>query len=979
MTTQTEDIRSPAAPIRFASFVVDAAEERLLRNGEILPLRRRTLAVLHHLALRPGRLVTKAELFEAVWPDVSVSEVVLAVCISELRKVLDDDARVPRFIETVHGRGYRFIGDVDDADAPSAGTPSRVGIVGRDAELARLGRHLDLALAGRRQLVFVTGDVGIGKTTVVEAFVDLLAAKGSFWVARGQCVELHGAGEPFLPVLEGLGRLCREPAGRALVPLLHQHAPSWLLQLPGLVASADREELVRQHAAVTRTRMLREMVVGVEALTTATPLVMVLEDLHWSDPSTYDLLSALAQGRDPARLLVIGTYRPVDLGSDDRRLDVVGSLLDGRHPCAEIGLEPLSESATEEYLRTRFAGGSLPSGFARAVHRRTGGNPLFIVHVADQMGTTADVTVVPELTTLLGDVPGSLRRAIDKQLERLGSDERRVLDAASIAGVEFTAAEVAAALDDDVDTVETRCRTLVKRHAFLRALGPSEWPDGTVSGRYAFTHALYAEVLHDDLVESARRRHHQRIGERLESAYDGHAFEIAATLAVHFARSGDDARALAYDRKAGERAIGCHAFAEAAAHYRSALRALERLRDRDGRRVDELQLQVALGGALSQIHGFAAPEVGSVYARALALCDDVGDVQERFVAIAGLEAFYSIRGDLPIASSLGRQLLLLGESSGDRTRLLEAHHAMGCNRMRAAELEDSRSHLEEAVALYDLDPRRDAHRLTGHDPKVCCLGHLACVQWFRGRAAQARSSAAAALAWAEELSHPPTLALALTTAASLYALRREPRHVDELATRALAVSSEYGLVFFAAIASIQRGCALAALGHGGEADELLQAGLRGYRATGAGTNDVAYRMLATDAYLQLGRMDEAQRELDFAFEAMERHGERHVEAELERLKGELIERRDRRRWQDAERCFRKAVDVARGQGARSSELRALTSLVRLPMDAGRISGAREELRRLTSELTEAADTADFADAIAVLEGGSGPTGRFRRA
>jgi predicted ATPase len=281
-------------------------------------------------------------------------------------------------------------------------------------------------------------------------------------------------------------------------------------------------------------------------------------------------------------------------------------------------------------------------------------------------------------------------------------------------------------------------------------------------------------------------------------------------------------------------------------------------------------------------------------------------------------------------------------------------------------------HLEQAVTLYDFERQPDAHRLTGHDPKVCCLGHLACVQWLSGHPEKARTSAEAALAWAEELSHPPTLALALTLAASVHALRREPGPIEQLAARALQLSAEYGLVFFATIASIQRGCALAAFGRGREAEELLQAGLRGYGATGAGTNEVAYRMFAVEAYLHVGGMDGANRELVAAFEAMERHGERHVEAELERLKGELMVRADQRRREEAEQCFRKALDVARRRHARSLGLRAALSLARLHGEGTRRSpGPWDDLQRAHGWFTEGFDAPDLAEAAALLGAGRG--------
>jgi predicted ATPase len=336
------------------------------------------------------------------------------------------------------------------------------------------------------------------------------------------------------------------------------------------------------------------------------------------------------------------------------------------------------------------------------------------------------------------------------------------------------------------------------------------------------------------------------------------------------------------------------------------------------------------------VAGFAAPEVGDVYARALVLSEQIGDVPERFVVVAGLEAFYSLRGDLPTASALARRLLQLGEESGDRVRLTEGNHAIGCNRLRAAEFAAARAHLEQAIALYGVEPRADAHRLSGHDPKVCCLGHLACVLWVTGYPTQARSCAEEALGFAETLAHPPTLALALVLAAAVHLLRGEPRCVEELTSRTLAIASEYGLAFWTSIASVQRGWALAELGHGAEAVELLQGGIRTYCAIGAGAHEVDYRALAVRGYARIGRIDDARRELAGAFDAMERNGERYFESELQRIKGELLVREDagrriglRSRLTEAEKCFREAIGIACRRQAKSLELRAAISLSRL--------------------------------------------------
>src|SRR5262249_19682869 len=306
--------------------------------------------------------------------------------------------------------------------------------------------------------------------------------------------------------------------------------------------------------------------------------------------------------------------------------------------------------------------------------RRTGGNPLFMAHVASRLEAaglraSGNRVVVPDLEKVLGEIPGSLRRAIEKHLGRLGPDEQRALEGAAIAGIEFVAGDVAAGLCEDAEIVDGWCGALARRDQLLRSLGTCEWPDGTATGRYAFTHSLYLEVLQSRVTEGVQRRLHQRIGERLESAYGGRAPEIASSLSAHFARSGDHARAYRYHRHAGEQAVQRNAFHEAAAHLRSALQALGRSSDGGSHVLDELQVQISLGAALSQVAGFAAPDVGDVYARALALSEHIGDIAGRFVVVAGLEAFYSIRGDLPTAGGLARQLVELGEESGDRVFL----------------------------------------------------------------------------------------------------------------------------------------------------------------------------------------------------------------------------------------------------------------------------------------------------------------------
>ncbi|MGH7311744.1 MAG: AAA family ATPase, partial [Candidatus Rokuibacteriota bacterium] len=537
--------------LTFGPFRLDPATESVWRDAEEIRLRPKTFAVLRYLAERPGRLITKEELLEAIWPEVAVGDAALAVCVGEIRKALGDEARTPRFIVTVHRRGYRFIGAIRAAvSAEPVQTPPR-GLVGRQRELSRLHGWLERALRDERQVVFVTGEPGIGKTALVEAFLATIPAAG-FWSARGQCLDHYGAGEAYLPILDALGRLARRPGGDRVVNILATHAPTWLAQMPSLVSPEALADLQARTLGTTRERMLREMAEAMEALAAERPLVLLLEDLHWSDPSTLDLLAALAGRREPARLLLIGTYRPVDVIVRGHPLRTVVQQLALRGASEELPLELLGEADVGCYLTGRF-GGEVGSRLAPAVYKRTDGLPLFMVSVVDGLIAQSLLVEVAGRWEVHGDeaaihtaVPHGLRQMIEQQFARLGPDAQRLLEAASVAGTAFSAATLAGALGDDVETVEDRCEALARREQFIGAGGVEEWPDGTVAGRYRFLHVLYEHVLYERLPAARRTSLHRRIGEREEAGFRARPGERAAALALHFERSRDAARAVRY-------------------------------------------------------------------------------------------------------------------------------------------------------------------------------------------------------------------------------------------------------------------------------------------------------------------------------------------------------------------------------------------------------------------------------------------------
>src|SRR5262252_1760413 len=357
--------------ITFGPFRLETSQVRLWRGEQAVPLRPRTGAVLRYLATHPGRLVTKTELLQHVWTGTHVTDTVLRVCIREIRTVLEDAVEAPQYLQTVGKQGYQWLVAGDRAAVPPAAARP---IVGRQAEVETLERRFTRAATGDRQLVFLSGEGGIGKTTVIDLWLTHLNVGNAVWLGRGQCAEHYGAGESYLPVLEALGQLSRGPAGPALLAALRRYAPMWLVQLPGLVSDAELERVQRQVQGATQARMKRELAEVLDVLTADTPLVLVLEDLHWSDSATVELLAYLAQRRAPARLLVLGTYRPVELALRPSMRGLVQELC-GREQAVDLRLELLTAAEVTAYVAGRL-GGPVAAPFSAFLCERTEGNAL---------------------------------------------------------------------------------------------------------------------------------------------------------------------------------------------------------------------------------------------------------------------------------------------------------------------------------------------------------------------------------------------------------------------------------------------------------------------------------------------------------------------------------------------------------------------------------------------------------------------------
>jgi DNA-binding winged helix-turn-helix (wHTH) protein/predicted ATPase len=949
-----------------------------------LSLAPRAFAVLRHLVEHRGRLITKEELLAAVWRDAIVSDAALASSIRDLRRALGDSSNAPRYIQTVHRRGFRFIGPVAlptpvvSAGFPASFTPSPTAstLVGREAELAGLHARLATALSGQRQLVFVTGEPGIGKTALMEMFLAEVGEANALRIGCGQCVEQYGAGEAYLPVLEALGRLGRAPGGEQLIQILAQHAPTWLEQLPGLLSDRDVEAVRRRAEGATRGRMLRELVEALDALTRDAPLVLLVEDLHWSDSATIDLLGMLARRREASRLLVLGTYRPADVAADTAHpLKRVKHELQLHGHCDEIPLQFLSAAAVGQYLSRRFPGHAWPPDLALVLHRNTEGNPLFLVNTIDDLIDQGQLRKVDGQWRLAGPAddiasraPRTLWQLVEQQVERLTADEQAVLVAASVAGTEFSAAAAVAA-GFDPQHAERQCEALARRGQFLRRVGIAEWPDGTAAGRYAFIHALYQQVLYARVSIGERVRLHLRTAERLERGYGDRAGEIAGELALHFEHGRDFERAARYHRHAGEHALRQHAYREAADHASRGLDSLGTLPESRGRTEQELSLQVTRGSALTATQGYAAPEVARTYERAWQLCAQVGETPQLLPVLLGVGRFYVVRGEFQTARAVGTHLLTMAEATRDGAMLLAAHNALGIVSLYAGDLEVALGHLERGIELYGSDEpgaaRSSAYRLV--PPGVTCTIHAAWTLWMLGYPDRAAARSREALALARLLDHPFGVSYACHLAAGLHQWRREHQPVHELENEALAHDTEHGFTLLLTTGLIQRGWLLA---EGGQAEAGLaqmQEGLARHREIGAAVLVPAALALVAQAHGTLGRPAEGLSAVAEALAVAQQSGQHYWEAELHRLTGVLTLQAGPATAGEVESHFLQALEIARRQRAKSLELRAAASLSRLWADRDNVKEAHALLSGVYAWFTEGFDTADLREAKSLLE------------
>lgn len=943
---------SIANPVRlsFDQFELDEANAWLLRDGKAVALAPTPFSLLCALARQPGTLLSKDALLDTVWGHQFVSESVLKTAISDLRTALGDNPREPRFIETVSRRGYRFIAVPAAAPPapPLAATPAAVhrlspSFIGRADAFSQLHQAWNQACCGQRAVVWVAGEPGIGKTTLIEHFV---AGLGGIVCARGQCVEHYGVGEPYLPVLEALAELCR--GDPALPALLRSVAPTWLLQLPWLSTAEERDVLRRELAGVGPDRMLREMAELLDRYTEQRPLLLVTEDLHWSDRATIQLIDYVARRRGRARLMWLASFRLAEVIALDHPLNPLRHELRLQRLCQEVVLDPFSETEVADFIAQRSASLARDEAFVRALHERTDGVPLFVSSVVTEvMERTADDAAVEARLAAVA-VPESLAAIIDHYIARLASEPRALLAAAAICGVEFRVETVALALERDVASVALDCEELVREQVWLSA-PRAGGEDEAAELPYAFRHALFRQVLYDRTPPSARTQLHRRVGAALERERSAGVPVAAAELAMHFDRARQPMTALRYYVEAAQAALlhfspaSCMSLAERASGLlQQAPQGFER---------DALEITLATMQGLSAFHLLGVgSEAKDAFERAYALLPGVPEHAMRGRLLHAFGYVLSLRGEHAQALAVAERAEALSSAQNDPVLMLaaclvrgETHHIQG--RSRAA-----CSWFERGLAITQaLDIA--ANEVFAVDPQVTLLGLLAIELLRAGLIEQGRMHMQRSHERARELRQPMSRLVAIWHEALFEVRLGNASRVATLADEMRALVDEFSLGQGRTACQWFRGWADAHAGQPLEGYRLIQEAYEQNVRLGmrAGASEVLG--YAAQALLLAGDCDGAQARLQEALQVADELAERVYLPQLLLLEAAIA--RAQGRTGAAVASARRAVEEARAQEAPWVELLALA-------DFCEHHGATAEdslaLAALADRLPEAADT-----------------------
>lgn len=847
-------------------------------------------------------------------------------------------------------------------------------MVGREEEFAKLQGCIDSLLAGLGQIITVIGEAGIGKSRLVAEIRGYTSEKDLTWI-EGRALSYGGALTywPWMEILRKATSITEEDSNEQIIEKLRTSVEELLpdCSLPEIipflasVLSVNIQgdlagEFPKMPPEAVRRHVFNNMRDFISAMAHRRPLILVLEDMHWSDPSSVELAQYLMELTDTVPLMLISIFRP--------HTDVPGWQLkvkadaDFPHRHTEIRLEPLSVENSARLVDNLLVIENLDSDAREMILAKTEGNPFFleealrslldrgiVVQREGKWHTTRKITML--------DVPDTVQGVLLARIDRLQEDVRRVLQMASVIGRTFLyrVLKYIAGVEKELNAHLSQLQRvqLIREKARIPEL------------EYIFKHVLAQEAAYTTLLLERKKELHLKVASCIETLYADRLEEYYGIIAHHYERAEVWEKAVEYLKKEGDKAVRLYANEAAIVHLTKGLELLKSLPEKPERAKRELDLQIALGIPLIAAKGNAAPEVGATYARARELCEQVGETSQLFQVLVGLRRFYFARGELLTAHEQGEQLLVMAQGVQDSTYLSRAQAMLVETLYYLGEFAQVQEQCEQVIALYDPKQQRSQVFLYGTDSSSITIFE-ACALWHLGYPDQALKMSNKALASTQELSHPFNLAHAFFYVVSLHQFRREVQVVREKAEALIQLATEQGFPLFFALGTILRGWALAEQGQGNEGIAQMRQGLDAWRATGGEVFRSYFLSLLAEAYGKVGQAKEGLAVLSETLAIAHKNGERFHEAELYRIKGELLLMQNEDEA-EIETCFQKAIDVACQQQAKSFELRAVMSLSRLWQKQGKKEEARTLLQEVYGWFKEGFDTADLKEAKALLE------------
>jgi predicted ATPase len=889
--------------------------------------------------------------------------------------------------------------------------PPRPVFVAREKELDRLAESLKTALLGQGRVLFVTGDAGSGKTALIQEFCRrALDSQPDLIIAGGKCNAQTGAGDPYLPFIEILslltgdveakfsaGSISREQALRlwTLLPsaakgllengqdLINIFTPGaslvsrasafssgwtdWLAQLKKLV---ERKSAFPADPTLQQSHLFEQYTRVLQSLSRDKPLVLVLEDLQWVDAGSANLLFHIGRQIKGHHILVVGSFRPAEiaLGRDEKRHPVEPVLHEFKRDFGEIELDLEKGDGrgfVDSYLNSEP--NRLGSKWRQTLFAQTKGQPLFTVELLRAMQEQGMLVRDREGRWVEGrtfaweKLPSRIDAVITARISRLTETQREVLTLASVEGQEFTAEVVSRLQKVEVrDLIRILSSELEKRHHLISAKGIRSLGRQRLS-LYVFQNSLFQKYLYAGLDEVERTHLHEDVGNILESLYG-----------EHFQEAGIMPKAVEYLAKAGNKALRLSAYTEAIAHFNKALDILKSFPPLPERDQHELLFHIALAASLQAIHGYGAPEVASTYGRMKELCKKVVESPHVHYALYFLANYHWLRAEHSTALEFAEQMMGLAQKVDDRLSLAVTHTLYGTLSFILGKWPPALEHLSQMNAFYS--PQEHSHLafVYGQDPGLISLCSTASVLWALGYPDQALEQSRKTLEAARQVNHPFSLAAALALDSLFNLLRRDAGALAERGAEIAALAEEKGFLFFVGVGVFKLGWVAVHQGRLEEGLAKLHQALALYQATGVRFTLTELHGSLAEAYGMAGDTEKGLEFISQALAVVEGGGERYYEAELYRLKGELLLRKvdteDRAAMEkEAEACFRRSLNVARGQEAKSFELRTAVSLGRLLQKLGKGSEAKKLVEDIYGWFSEGFNTPDLKEAKSLIE------------